>query len=376
MKLAIITSKYPSEKSPYNHMFVHARVKEMKKLDIDLSVLVCANIELNYLFEGVFVSQNNHTSICEQLSNFDVIYLHLLNLYPLQKANGWPIYQQIIQKKIPFCMYVHGNEVQKYTARKYEYNYSLEESLKWIKKDFLVIPKIKKFVENAIHLKHGKFIFPSKWMHQETQRNLGIKIDDPIFIPNGIDTDFYSYQDASQNRHKLLSIRSFSAQVYHIEKTIDVMELLPKKYTLTLFGQGRYIDVYKNLIIKKNLGTRIKIIEQFLQPKEMLEQYRNHGVFISTTRQDSQGLTILEAMSAGLLGVSTLNTAKPEFIEHEQTGILEKDSEKITNKIVEVTENLSLFNEITSNASKSLKLLEIKDLVNKEIDQLKMVCKK
>jgi glycosyltransferase involved in cell wall biosynthesis len=376
MKIAIITSKYPSSLEPYSHMFVHERVKELKKLDVDVSVFVCTNTELSYSFEGVFVNQLNYINICKQLSNFDVVYLHLLNMYPLEKANGWPIYKFIAENRIPFGMYIHGNEVQKYKARKYEYNYSIKETLKWFKKDFWVIPKMKKFIGNAIHLQYGKFIFPSRWMHVETQRNLGVEIKEPIFIPNGINTSFYSYIDTSQNRFKLLSIRSLSAKVYDIEKTIEVMELLPTKYTLTLIGKGKYIGVYKKLIAKKNLITRIKIIERFLQPKEMLAAYRKHGVFISTTRQDSQGITILEAMSAGLLGVSTLNTAKPEFIMDGQTGLLELESKKIADRIVKITENVTQFKEITLRASVRFKLLNNKDLVKKELDQLRIVCKK
>ncbi|WP_188458246.1 glycosyltransferase family 4 protein [Psychroflexus planctonicus] len=376
MKVAIITSKYPSKKFPYRHMFVHIRVKKMIELGVDVQVLVCTNKELSYSFEGVNVHQYNNTSIIKQLSSFDVVYLHLLNLYPLQKADGWPIYQHIMQNKIPFCMYVHGNEVQKYTARKYEYNYSLKETLKWLKKDLWVIPKMKKFVESAILLSYGKFIFPSKWMHQETQRNLDVKIKKPIFIPNGINTDFYSYQDTSQNRYKLISIRPFSAQVYHIEKTIEVMEHLPKKYTLSLFGQGKYLKVYKKLIKKKKLSKRVKIIEEFLQPKEMLEQYRKHGIFISTTRQDSQGLTILEAMSSGLLGVSTLNTAKPEFITHKETGVLANTPEEIALHVKNITTEQIEFNTFTRKASHKIQNLRIKDKVSEEIEILEKVGKR
>jgi hypothetical protein len=112
MKIAIITSKYPSSLEPYSHMFVHERVKELKKLDVDVSVFVCTNTELSYSFEGVFVNQLNYINICKQLSNFDVVYLHLLNMYPLEKANGWPIYKFIAENRIPFGMYIHGNEVQ------------------------------------------------------------------------------------------------------------------------------------------------------------------------------------------------------------------------------------------------------------------------
>ncbi|GGE33793.1 hypothetical protein GCM10010832_12440 [Psychroflexus planctonicus] len=357
-------------------MFVHIRVKKMIELGVDVQVLVCTNKELSYSFEGVNVHQYNNTSIIKQLSSFDVVYLHLLNLYPLQKADGWPIYQHIMQNKIPFCMYVHGNEVQKYTARKYEYNYSLKETLKWLKKDLWVIPKMKKFVESAILLSYGKFIFPSKWMHQETQRNLDVKIKKPIFIPNGINTDFYSYQDTSQNRYKLISIRPFSAQVYHIEKTIEVMEHLPKKYTLSLFGQGKYLKVYKKLIKKKKLSKRVKIIEEFLQPKEMLEQYRKHGIFISTTRQDSQGLTILEAMSSGLLGVSTLNTAKPEFITHKETGVLANTPEEIALHVKNITTEQIEFNTFTRKASHKIQNLRIKDKVSEEIEILEKVGKR
>ena len=370
MKLAIITSKYPNSSQPYNHMFVHQRVKYMLQLGVDIQILVCSNFNKTYIYDGVVVQQLTNQKIVSVLGNFNVLYFHLLNIYPFQNKDGWLIYQKTIQKKIPFCMYVHGNEVQKYSARSYEYNYSIAESLKWIKKDFWVIPKIKNFVQTSQSIALGRFIFPSKWMHKEMQRNLKLKIINPVFIPNGIETDFYSYQDVSQYRYNLLSIRSFASKVYDIEKTIEVMEYLPKKYTLTLYGQGKYLGEYKKIIKKKNLSQRVQIIERFLQPKEMLEEYRNHGVFLSTTRQDSQGLTILEAMSCGLLGVATLNTAKPEFIIHEKTGILGKTARRLALLIEKYTIDEVLFAQLTKKASKKMLEMNYNNTIEFEIEIL------
>ena len=43
MKVAIITSRYPSKNNPYNHMFVHMRSIEMIKQGIDVTIFIPSN---------------------------------------------------------------------------------------------------------------------------------------------------------------------------------------------------------------------------------------------------------------------------------------------------------------------------------------------
>ena len=97
MRIAIITSRYPSRDNPYNHMFVHMRAVEMVKKGISLTVFVPSSTRSSYEHELVTVRKGEYQEIIEQLIHYDVAYLHLLNIYPFSKRNGWPIYKHILK---------------------------------------------------------------------------------------------------------------------------------------------------------------------------------------------------------------------------------------------------------------------------------------
>lgn len=371
MKIVVITSRYPSKHKPYNHMFVHMRCLKMQKQNCELSVYVPSKKRETYTYQGVKIMAMPSVDIVKLLNSQTVIYLHLLNIYPFSKDNGWPIYKHIIKQSLPSVMYVHGSEVQKYIARWYEFNYRVSDFLKWIKKDCFVIPRMKQFFKSQ--KKNSPFVFPSLWMKEETERNLKMTIEDYKIIPNGIDTSFFEFHSQTENRFKMVTIRSLSNKVYDIEKTIEVLENLPEQYTLDIYGEGIYKEQYQRLIDSKQLGSRVKIISKFLERAQMKELFLNYGVFISTTRMDSQGVTMMEAASTGLLVVTTDNSSKREFIKDDVSGILGKSAAEIASKIIAVTDNKSRFEEVVKNGRASMEKIDIAKTVSSELKLIKQV---
>jgi glycosyltransferase involved in cell wall biosynthesis len=350
-------------------MFVHMRCLEMLQLNIDVRVYVASKMNDSYTYQGVKVQLMTSAEIVNQLDEQAAIYLHLLNIHPFSKDDGWPIYKHIMKHNLPSLMYVHGSEVQKYTARWYEFNYRISDVLIWIKKDCFVIPKMKQFFR--IQKRTYPFVFPSLWMKEETERNLKLTIDDYKIIPNGIDTSFFEFHNLTENRFKILTIRSLSKKVYDIEKTIEVLENLPEKYTLDIYGEGIYKEQYQKLIASKKLENRVQIISRFLERSEMKALFLNYGAFISTTRMDSQGVTMMEAAASGLLVVTTDNSSKQEFIHDAVNGVLGNSAKKIAAKIVAITNNKSRFEEVVVKGRKSMEVIDISTTIRKEMELLK-----
>ena len=370
MKIAIITSRYPEKNNPYNHMFVHMRCVEMIKQGENIEVFVPSNISERYIYDSVTVNKMPSKEIVKRIQGIDVLYLHLLNIYPFNKVNGSPIYKYIIDNKTPFAMYVHGSEVQRYTSRMYEFRFKITDVLKWIKKDIFVIPIMKRFTRKTIKNRNAMFIFPSKWMKEEMERNLNCSISRYKIIPNGIDTEFFAYRNQYENRYKLLTIRSLSGKVYDIEKTVNVMSHLPEQFTLDIYGEGVYLNQYLKLIQNKNLTERIQIIPTFIGKEKMKNIFKKYSAFISTTKIDSQGITIMEAMSSGLLGINTNNSSKKEFFNDLSNSVLGNDPKEIANKINKVCNNPDLYEKITKKGSESIKKINIAITVKKEIKAL------
>lgn len=370
MKITILTSRYPSNNNPYNHMFVHMRSLEMKKKGNDISVFVPSKITKKYVHEGIDVFMMPSKDIIKKINSKGILYLHLLNIYPFSKDNGWVIYKYLLKNNSTFAMYVHGSEVQKYGSRMFEFNYKISDFLKWFKKDVLVIPKMKRFVKNVKNRKQVTFIYPSLWMKKEMEINLNLQIDNYHVIPNGIDTKLFKFHDLYKNKYKLVTLRPLSSKKYAVDIAINIMKFLPQPYTLEIFGKGMYEKTYKNQIKQLGLEKRIVIKNSFIERNNLNAFFSNYGVFLSPTRMDAQGVTMCEAMASGLLTVSNKNTAIPEFISDNKNGILGIEPKEIAEKIITITNDKALFEQITKNGRESMSEIDIEKTIKKELNVL------
>jgi len=309
--------------------------------------------------------------IIKKITETDVVYLHLLNIYPFSKSNGWHIYQFLQKSNIPFAMYVHGSEVQKYGARMFEFNYKITDFLKWFKKDILVIPKMRRFVKSVQNRKQVTFIYPSLWMKRDMEINLNLKIKKYHIIPNGIDTELFKYHNLYKNKHKLLNLRPLSSKKYAVDVAIEIMRYLPEEYELDIFGKGHYLKKYLALIEKYKLSDRIHIKNTFIDRNELNSFFANYGIFLSPTRMDAQGVTMCEAMASGLLTISNNNTAIPEFITNNKTGIIGNNPKEIAKQIIISTTNKDVYAKLTQSARASMENIDSSKTVEKEIKVLK-----
>ncbi|TDS18649.1 glycosyltransferase involved in cell wall biosynthesis [Maribacter caenipelagi] len=374
MKVAFLTSRYPGKDNPYNHMFVHMRCVEMIKQGYEVSVYVPSKIFNTYVFEGVEVIQMPSKELNKELHQYNVLYLHLLNIYPFTKENGWPIYKYILKNNLSFVMYIHGNDVQKYGSRMFEFRFNHTELLKWVKRDTITIPRIKRFVTKTKKKSNVAFIFPSVWMKEDMEHNLQLKVENNFhIIPNGINTKLLSFHKLYKNRYKLVTLRPLSSKKYAVDIAIDIMKYLPEKYTLEIFGKGQYEKSYRDLIKANGLKERVNIKNNFIERSELNNFFTQYGIMLAPTRMDAQGVSMCEAMSSGLLTVSSDNTAIPEFITHLENGIIGKEPKKIAEEIIRVVNNEERYNQIVLKGRESMEAIDINKTVSKELEVLKKV---
>tara|TARA_B100002051_G_C16710435_1_gene626322 strand:- start:740 stop:1801 length:1062 start_codon:yes stop_codon:yes gene_type:complete len=348
---------------------------EFLKQGVEVEVYVPTDTNSSYIHEGVQVYKMPSKSIAELLKEKEIVYLHLLNIYPFSKTDGWHIYKRILSENIPFAMYVHGSEVQKFTARMFDFNYNLDTFLKWIKKDILVIPKMNKFVRETKERDNCKYIFPSIWMKKELENNLRLELEAFKVIPNGIDTDLFKFNDSYENRYKLLTLRPLSSKKYAVDIAIETMKYLPDEFMLDIYGKGHLQPKYQKQIVEAGLAKRVAIKNQFIDRSEMNEFFSTYGIFLSPTRMDAQGVTMCEAMASGLLVASNNNTAIPEFIQDQENGILSNNPEELAQKIINATKEYKLYQSITNQGRYSMEAISISKTVSSEIKSLKEISK-
>lgn len=86
------------------------------------------------------------------------------------------------------------------------------------------------------------------------------------------------------------------------------------------------------------------------------------------TRQDAQGVSMCEAMSSGLVPLTSNNTAIPEYV-YDDCGYLTNNYHELAAAIEELYYDSNLFLEKSKNASKNIsELCSPKVVIKKELE--------
>jgi L-malate glycosyltransferase len=202
------------------------------------------------------------------------------------------------------------------------------------------------------------FVFVSNWMRRITETDAAIKTKNSSIISNPINTSLFEYREKlDEHRKKILMIRSFGSRKYANDVAVEaIIELSNRNFfdelSFTIFGHGKY---FKDLTDPLRTFKNIKITEGFLDNRLIPQIHATHGIFLCPTRQDAQGVSMCEAMSSGLVPVTTNCTAIPEFVEDQVTGMLTRSSIDIANKIEQLYQHPALFRTISKNASQYIR---------------------
>ena len=159
------------------------------------------------------------------------------------------------------------------------------------------------------------------WLEKE----LPIHAKKLITIENGIDNIFINIgkdRDYSHaNTVRILSIGSLIPRksLDHIITAlanIDTSNIL-----LTIVGEGPEYNKLARLINDHNLQNSITL-RGAIAPEDIHNAYKEHDIFVLTSRSEGRPNVILEAMGSGMPIIATNIGGVNEVIKHNQTGLL------------------------------------------------------
>jgi len=232
----------------------------------------------------------------------------------------------------------------------------------------LIRAYIKSFLQHM-----DKIIVPSETLKKYYSR-IGIK--NTVVVPTGINTKFYSGFNSNNTNNKLpkrilLLKKKYNLLLYvgRLDKDKNIMflprmmrelndkveelikkNLLKKRVFLLLIGRGMskqaLIDEFKELGVKNYLmlGSR--------RPENIVKYYKAIDIFISPSKQESQGLTLLEAMAAGKPVVTFKNLGSESTITNNKDGYYVNKEEDFINKILLLLRDHKTYNRISKHAVK------------------------
>jgi glycosyltransferase involved in cell wall biosynthesis len=365
MRLLILDEGYPHPDNLMGDVFVHVRVKEYAKHhEVKAFAYFYEPREIEY--EGIQVRFFDDTDKIVQAVkeyNPDKILIHFYQSWMLEKV--------LKQFQVPVMIWVHGYEALGWYRRLFNFSWYSPVLLNYVKKNTVQQYHFHKLIRYANQNDRIQFVFVSDWMRRITETDSLAKIKRKSIIANPIDTDLFHYRDKdTELRKKILLLRSFTTRKYANDISVEAILKLSKKpffeeLEFTLIGKGPFFD---KLTPPLKQFPNVSLQQTAIRQRHIPELHAAHGVFLCPTRQDAQGVSMCEAMSSGLIPVTSDNTAIPEFVSDNQTGFLTRNSDDVAAAIEKLYHQPELFRKMSeATASSVRKLCSLEEIVSKEL---------
>jgi glycosyltransferase involved in cell wall biosynthesis len=302
-------------------------------------------------FEGTDVIQGDRDLLDLALreGRYRHVLVHLLD------AAMWETLERHLDR-IRLTVWVHGAEIQVWQRRKFEFermNAAEVERQKKLSDHRLA------FWREVLLRPHPnlRLVFVSQHFAQETTDDLRLDLASVAheIIHNYIDPNIFPFAHKSPaDRLRLLSIRPFASRKYANDLTVKALISLKnepwfKNLQITIVGDGELFEEVTQPL--RNLAN-VTLLKRFLTQAEIAQMHREHGVFLTPTRMDAQGVSRDEAMSSGLVPITNRVAAVPEFVD-ESCGFLapEDDADGLASAIRALYEDPQLFLRMSQAAS-------------------------
>jgi L-malate glycosyltransferase len=154
------------------------------------------------------------------------------------------------------------------------------------------------------------------------------------YIPNSIDLGSfpYTWQPSCLQIRKIIWVRAFSEIYRPILAIKTVLEIL-KKYpdtTLTMIGPpGDWSNQTEEFIQAQGLSHQVFVLKP-VNNSELKNYLTTHSVFLNTTRYESFGMGVLEAMACGIPVVSASVGEIPYLWSNRVTAMLVLDDNPVS----------------------------------------------
>lgn len=367
--LIVVSNNYPSYDEKYRNGFLHTRLKEYQNrgISIDMFVFRKGGVLEFREYEGIRVITGSEMALDNILNknNHSKILVHFLD------CEMWQVIESHLNER-ELLIWVHGSEIQPWHRRLFNYSSDEEiEQAKILSQDRMDFwqPFLKNIKQNI------KLIFVSNYFAEEVMEDTAIDIPNESYqiIHNPINTSTFNYVKKNANqRFKILSIRPFASNKYANDLTVKAIVHLSKNaifpdLQFLIVGDGKLFDETLEPLKK---FSNVVIQRGFLSHSEIASLHKEYGIFITPTRMDSQGVSRDEAMSSGMVPITTNVTAIPEFVNDDCGMLVDgEDWRGISNAIEDLVENPQKFLKLSAAAAERVRSQTSSNIViQQEID--------
>ncbi len=222
-----------------------------------------------------------------------------------------------------------------------------------------------KFLDLVLNIFVKKIVCVSEEVKDSLLKYLWLYRRKMVVLPNGVDIPVkqkdYSYMNMAKEIKepvRFLNVGSLTIKKGHkilIEACALVQKEAPDCFSLDIIGDGVERENLEKLIKDINLEDKVKLLGK--QDKEKVgEHYLNSDVFLLSSLWEGSPNVLLEAMSYGLVCISTRVSGALDMIEDGVSGHLvpKGDSKALVEKMLEVIKDQENFQTIGNNARKKM----------------------
>ena len=191
----------------------------------------------------------------------------------------------------------------------------------------------------------------------------GVKVKQIHSIPNGVILS--SNKKSIEFNHSLVW---YGALVNHknLYFLIDIIEKLPNKYTLTIYGKGSIKGDLSKYAAKKGISERVNVAG-WVENDKIKDSLHQHTIFVSTSLAEGMSNSLLEALAYNLIPICYDIPANREVLGADYPYLIKDLNANIWSQEIQKIETQQLYlKRILSNRI-------IKYDIEKITDQLKQV---
>ncbi|MGW5853770.1 glycosyltransferase family 4 protein [Micrococcus sp. NPDC055215] len=310
----VVANDYPDVGREYGNGFVHRRIRHYQDAGIHVDVVLAApSLPARiYEYDGVRVLSGHGPEITAvlQRQRYHSASVHFLN--ELMWTHLEPF-----AADLDIHVFLHGYECDRWIRRVFNFASSTE-----LERGIDRTLRLQRFWRRVTRHTHQpkSYIFVSEWWRRAVTDDMGVVFPAhrTRIVHNFIDTDLFDYvPKPDEQRFKILWVRSAASRKYGNDIAIDILRRLADgpfwdRVEATIIGDGIYFPEFED-----QLGhhPNVTIVRRFVSQEEVAALHKTHGLLLVPSRLDSQGVSRDEGMSSGLVPVTNLVTAIPEFVD-------------------------------------------------------------
>lgn len=209
------------------------------------------------------------------------------------------------------------------------------------------------FLERACLRRASAIVAVSEAARDDLEEMYGIPSTRVEVIGNGVDFERYAASGNGKREPRHILVVSRLENRKNIGEALRAVSALPRdSYELEIVGEGSQGEKLRELA--RTLGVNATF-EGSVAPEALPEIYRKAGIFLTTSRSEGFGLSLLEAMAAGCAVVASDIPTHRSLVSDERSGLLFGSPSEIPVEVKLLLEDQVLARRLGAAASASAK---------------------